>query len=97
MAEPEETYIVRLLFEVPATGHAAAVERVVDQLARHGIIDWVYRSQRLHDGDIEHYNGDLEQVSLERLKSLVDGEQLSGDDTPDIETINANLGGDEDE
>lgn len=64
----EETYIVRLLFEVPTTGHKEAVSEVVDQLARYGILNWVYRSQRLADGEIEHFDGDLQPIDLEDLK-----------------------------
>jgi len=84
MAE-EETYIVRLLFEVPAKDHEAAVERVIDQLSRHGIINWVYRSQRISDGDIEHFDGDLNPVDLEDLKRSLEDRGEVGYDQPDAQ------------
>lgn len=85
MAEETEKYIVRLLFQVPATSHSNAVERVIDQLARYGIMEWVYRSQRVSDGTFEHFNGDIEPVDFEELQKTVEEAQEPEGDTDDEE------------
>jgi hypothetical protein len=79
--EDGEHYIVRLLWSVPASSHEDAVKKAVDQLARFGIIDWVYRSESPND-DVLYLNGDLEVVDLQRAV-----EQLPDDDERPIEDV----------
>lgn len=81
----EETYTVRLVFNISATSHEAAVKRAVHQLARYGIIDWVYQVQRDSDDVIDHFNGDIDHISLEQLKDALSGGALDGNDPEDDE------------
>lgn len=79
MPQENEKYMVRLLFEVPAPSHRDAVERVIDNLARYGIIDWVYRAQRIADGTFEHFNGDLEPVDFEEMRKTAEEHRAQGE------------------
>lgn len=64
----EETYSVQLVFETPAEDHRAAVLKVVNELARGGIMNWTYRATRLSDGEVDHYDGDGDPVDLEPVR-----------------------------
>jgi len=72
----EETYRVQLVFETPAADHQKAVLKVVEELARGGIMNWTYRATRLSDGAEDYFDGDGDRVNLEPIREQLRDEGL---------------------
>lgn len=86
-------HIVRLLFETDADSHDEAVNNIVEQLATHGIRNWVYRVTNLVTEETVHVDGWGDEVDLDAR--IEDGDMVESADLRKraVETVSTSLDG----